>query len=173
MWFSLTLGTTPLNDKTLDRAMQQVFWIDPRDKGAFLVAVMRQLSGDDASMALEMNAEDMAAFDFELIPDLLDGLIPPFTCLWGPAAKAVVLPLTSDTIRPILDQLLPEGRFVHRVGAIQIQKAGELQLLVGDNFHRECVSSGPAIPEEFLQDLAHRGIIRSFKPDSAVRSRRP
>jgi hypothetical protein len=147
--------------------MQQVFWIDPRDKGAFLVAVMRQLSGDDASMKLEINAEDMAAFDFELIPGLLH-----LEVVGNPAAKAVIFPLTSDTIRPILDQLLPEGRFVHRVGAIQIQKAGELQLLVGDNFHRECVSSGPAIREEFLQDLARRGIIRSFKPDSVARSRR-
>jgi hypothetical protein len=147
--------------------MEQTFWIDPRDKGALLIAVMRELAGDDSSLALEAESDEMDALDLNSIAGSVYEMTPPFSHQWRPDARAVVLPLTVHTVKPIYTRLVSEGRFVRHIGAIQIQRGGEIQFLVGDNFHRECVSCGPGISEAFLDSLLQKGIIRSFKRNSS------
>lgn len=141
--------------------MKQTYFLDPRDKPGLLVALMRQLAGN-AHIALEGDREDMETMDFSVIPDAVEGLVAPFRHEWDKNGKFIVLPLTDDTIAPILEEVLPEGRIVHKVGAIQIEKDGDIQFLAGDNFHRESVSVGPAVPERLLRDLMASGVLWTY-----------
>jgi hypothetical protein len=70
--------------------------------------------------------------------------------------------LAQVTLKSVIRHLLQDGDFVHRIGAIQIQRNEEVQFVAGDNFHRECVSVGQAISDDFLHDLVTRGIIGSY-----------
>jgi hypothetical protein len=142
--------------------MKQLFWVDPRDNGALLVAVMRELASGDTTVAFEGDADAIESLSFPGVPDVARNLRPPFSREWGETSSFVILPLTPSTLKPIVSEILSEGKFLHRVGAIQIQVRGELQFLAGDNFHRECVSTGPLIGRDFLQNLVDRGIVRTF-----------
>jgi hypothetical protein len=136
--------------------MIQAFWLDPRDKPALLIILMKALAGD-AHIAFEGDLSDL---DFSQIADATASLHRE-----SPESETmVVLPLEIDTIKPILDQVLPEGRIVKKIVAIQIEKSGQVEFMAGDNFHRECVSVGPAVKQSLLQELVARGIIRSYEP---------
>ena len=141
--------------------MKQTYWLDPRDKPGLLIALMRLLAGN-SHIAFEGDPDDMAEMNFTSIPGVREGIVAPFKNEWGKNAKVIILPLENDTIPLILREVLPEGRIVHKVGAIQIEKDGEIQFLAGDNFQRECVSVGPAVPEEVLDKLVAVGILRAY-----------
>jgi hypothetical protein len=155
-------------------AVRQLFWVDPENKGALLVAAMRELASDDTTVAFEGNAESIESLNFPGVPDVKRNLCQPFTRQWGEVGKVyavVVLPLTTSTLEEIVSEILPEGKFEHRIGAIQIQVGGEVQFLVGDNFHRECVSTGPLFRRDFLQNLVDRGVARGFYTTEEQRAR--
>jgi len=114
------------------------------------------------TLLLKAIIEDMKEMNFSTIPGVSEGLVPPFKHEWDKNGKFIVIPLTAETIEPILKQVLPEGRIVHKVGAIHIEKNGEIQFLAGDNFHRECVSAGAAIREQLLKDLLTSGVLRAY-----------
>jgi len=142
--------------------MKKSYWLDPRDKPALLVALMHQLAGN-AHIVFEGDQEDMESLDFSPIRGIFEGLVTPFNNEWREDSKSLVLPLTNDTIRQILDVVLPEDRIIHNVGAIQIEKDGQVQFMAGDNFHNECVSVGPAVPEQLLKDLVASGILKAYQ----------
>jgi hypothetical protein len=141
--------------------MKRTYWLDPRDKPALLIALMRQLAGN-AHIAFEGDRKDMDNMNFSAIQSVVENLKTPFKHEWNANGAAVVLPLNNHTIGPILKQILPEGRFVHEIEAIQIEKDGQIEFIAGDNFHRECVSVGPAVPERLLHDLLDSGILRGY-----------
>ncbi|MBN1437539.1 MAG: hypothetical protein JW936_10740 [Sedimentisphaerales bacterium] len=142
--------------------MRQAYWLDPRDKPGLLMAVMRQLAGN-AHLALEGYEDDMAEMSFDQIQGVREGIVPPFRHEYDEKAKFVVLPLEADTMPLIMQEILPEGRIVHKVGAIQIEKNGAIEFLVGDNFDQECVSAGPGVPEQLLRDLVVSGVLRAYR----------
>jgi hypothetical protein len=141
--------------------MKQAFFLDTRDKPGLLIALMHALAGN-AHLALEGDRDRMSEMDFDKIPGAKEGIVSPFGSEWDENARFVVLPLESDSIPLILREILPKGRIVHDVGAIQIEKNGEIQFLAGDNFHRESVSVGPGVPEQLLKSLVASGILRAY-----------
>jgi hypothetical protein len=110
--------------------MKQTYFLDPRDKPGLLIALMRHLAGN-AHIALEGDQEDMVCMNFDAIPGAVESLVPPFEHQWDQNSRLIVLPLTNETIEPILVEVLPEGRIVHKVGPIQIEKDGDIQFLSG------------------------------------------
>jgi hypothetical protein len=80
----------------------------------------------------------------------------------APEARHVLdMPVTETTVKAITKSVAP--RVVRDVSALQIIQNDEVQFMAGDNFHRECVSVGPAVPESFLRALLAAGIIRGYK----------
>lgn len=145
--------------------MQKTYWINVRDKPAFLVSIMNELAGSDSQMLFE---GDLTECDFIGIgKSELSGEL--FVCNKG--ASFVVLPLINENIKPILNQVLPYGRVVHKIEHILIQKNGAIQLIVGDNFHNECVSVGPEVSLEFLSSLKESGIVRGMQTEAEVRAK--
>ncbi len=138
--------------------MQQTFWLDPRDKAALFIRVMNLLVGDNVHIMLEGEISPSE------LPDSLGQMLhAPLVPRQAPEAPYVLdMPLTEPTVQAITRSVAP--RVVRDVSAIQIVQNLEIQFMVGDNFHRECVSVGPAIPESFLRDLLSAGIIRGYKP---------
>jgi hypothetical protein len=59
--------------------------------------------------------------------------------------------------------LLPNGKCIHEISAIQIEKNGKIEFMAGDNFHRECVSVGELVSTEFLEEMISKGILRGYK----------
>ncbi|HIE00601.1 MAG TPA: hypothetical protein EYP59_09980 [Thiotrichaceae bacterium] len=100
--------------------MQQKFWINVREKPAFLVAMMRELAGSDSQIMFEGNLSKCNFSNIEQLP--ITGEI--HVC--DSASENIVLPLTKNNIKPILKQVLPEGRVVHKINHIQIQKRNEI-----------------------------------------------
>jgi hypothetical protein len=107
--------------------MKQLFWVDPRDNGALLVAVMRELASGDTTVAFEGDADAIESLSFPGVPDVARNLRPPFSREWGETSSFVILPLTPSTLKPIVSEILSEGKFLHRVGAIQIQATARLR----------------------------------------------
>ena len=141
--------------------MKRKYWLDPRDKPALLIALMRHLAGN-AHIAFEGDRKDMDKMNFGAIQGVVKNLKTPFKHEWDANGAAIVLPLNNHTINPILKEILPQGRIVHKIGAIQIEKDGQIEFIAGDNFHRECVSVGEDVPERLLQDLFDSGILRGY-----------
>lgn len=141
--------------------MNRTNMIDARDKPGFLIAMMKLFAGDDARLSLE---GDLSKCDFARLPSRRvepDGAFRRNTI--SPTQDYVIVPLTRETIRPILDQILPGGRCVHDIMHIEIEKAGELVVSACDNFHRECTAVSPSVPKAVLDDLIKHGVIRSHQ----------
>jgi len=140
------------------KSMERAFWLDPRDKPALLLRMMRELCGD-SRIALQ---GDLSSCDFSEVPGKIDGLVDPFRPEFG--SGGVVLPLFPMTVDQIKRQLFPGGRIVRDIGSIQIEKGGRVEFVAADHFHRECVSVGRAVPEAFLRELVEAGVLRGYKP---------
>jgi hypothetical protein len=142
--------------------MKRAFFLDTGDKPGLLVSLMRFFAGS-AHIALEGNQDDMSGMNFETIPGFKEGLVGPFDSEWSSDRnRFIVLPLETETIPLIMSEILPEGRVIHKVGAIQIEKNGEIQFLAGHHFYRECASVGPGAPEQLLKSLVASGILRAY-----------
>ncbi len=79
-----------------------------------------------------------------------------------PQQDFVVLPLEPENIRPILDVVLPDRRFMEDIIHIQIEKHGSLQFGAYDNFHPECVVCCAGIGQDLLDHLKQNGVLRSW-----------
>jgi hypothetical protein len=143
--------------------IKRAFWLDPRDKPGLLVAMMNALAGN-AHISLE---GDLTECDFSDFKSTIHTETEYIKRESEPKKEGpiIVLPLEPETIHPILQQVLPNGRIVHKIVAVQIEKKGKIEFLAGDNFHRECVSVGSGVPEELLQQLVRSGVLRGYKPN--------
>jgi hypothetical protein len=79
-----------------------------------------------------------------------------------PRADFVVRPLEEDTIRPTLDVVLPDRRFMNDIVHIQIEKNGRLEFGSYDNFHPECIVCFLGVSTDLLDKLRDNGVIRSW-----------
>jgi len=80
-----------------------------------------------------------------------------------PRQEFVVLPLEHDTIGPICEEVLPEGRIAHNICHVQIEKNGSLAFGAYDNFHPECIGVSGLVPRGLLEQLQSNGVLRSFR----------
>ena len=133
--------------------------INARDKPGLLVAFMKELAGN-ARVSFE---GDLTKCEFSSVPQLAhepDGALQRNTI--SPRLDYVILPLTPETIAPILGQVLPGGRCVHDIIHIQIERNGELAFSACDNFHPDCTWAWLA-SEPLLRKLRDRQVVRSFE----------
>jgi hypothetical protein len=139
---------------------QEKYWLVPRDKAALLIAMMKALAGN-AHISFEGNLSRC-----EFPPELHRSVEETATLRRGtiaPVQDFVVLPLEQETIRPILDTVLPDSRFMNDVIHVQIEKGGTLQFWAYDNFHPDCVGCGPDVPRQLLEQLRLSGVLRSYQ----------
>jgi hypothetical protein len=136
------------------------YWLIARDKPGLLIAMMRHLAGE-AHISFE---GDLSRCEF---PSSLDPSAVETPALQRstsyPKQDFVVLPLTPESVRPILDVVLPHDRYLEDIIHIQIERAGDLQFGSYDNFHHECiVGFPPAVTPKLLNQLQSTGILRSW-----------
>lgn len=138
---------------------REYYWIVPRDKPGLLVAMMRALAGD-AHVSFE---GDLSRCKFpeqlRLSGEETDVLRRNTT---SPRQDFVVVPLEADTIRPILDVVLPGRRYLVDIIHVQIEQHGDLQFGSYDNFHKDCIVCYSGIPTTLLDQLQASGVIRSW-----------
>jgi hypothetical protein len=140
------------------------FWLNARDKPGLLVALMKALAGD-ARIGF---CGGISPCDFSDIPES-----PESALFEGSQGDAIVLKLETGTIQPILAQVLPDARCVHSIVHIVIEKSGRPEVVIGDNFHNECISVGPGVPQTLLDDLVSNGVLRGYTPHSEIKKRYP
>src|SRR5688572_24912182 len=135
------------------------YWIVARDKPGLLIAMMRALAGN-ASISFEGDLS-RCAFPPGLTQthDETEALLRNTTI---PRQDFIVIPLEPQTVQPILDVVLPEGRFMKDIIHIQIEKNGRLEFGSYDNFHRECIVAFHSVSTELLGRLQQSGVIRSW-----------
>ena len=111
---------------------------------------------------------DLTQCDFSAIPEA------PGRDLFDEAEQdCIVLKLVPDTVQPILTQILPEARCVHTIEHIVIEKSNKVEVVIGDNFHNECISVGAGVPQELLDDLISNGVLRGYTLHSAIKEKYP
>ena len=135
------------------------YWPIARDKPGLLIAMMKFLAGD-AHISFEGNLS-RCQFPPELNPTLKETPALVRQTLF-PRQDFVVLPLEESTIRPILDVVFPNNRYLRDIAHIQIEKHGEQQFGSYDNFHDDCIVCFLGIPTSLLDDLQQKGVIRSW-----------
>jgi len=144
------------------RSMQAQYVVDVRQPAPFLRRVMRDLAGA-ARLSLEGNLGD-AAFPAEAIlsRDSLDILKRNTT---EPGLDFVVLrlePELVDAMFSLISRIGLREDIVH----VQIEKDGRLELAAYDNFHPQCVVTGPAIAARILAELQAAGVVRAYASTS-------
>jgi hypothetical protein len=138
---------------------QDRYWPVARDKPGFLIAMMKHLAGN-SHISFEGDLSK-CKFGSELSPSLEEMSALQRATAY-PRQDFVVLPLRTDTIRPILDVVLPEHRFMKEVIHIQIEKDGRLEFGAYDNFHPECIVCFLGVSVDLLNSLKAKRIIRSW-----------
>ena len=137
------------------------FWLEARDKPGLLIAMMQLLAGN-ARISFEGDLTDIDISGFELVSH--DETPALRRAAAGPPESFIVLPLETETIRPILDVILPKARIVHAVTHVQIEKDGLLEFGAYDNFHPECIVVGLAVLDTKLNELLTNGVLRAVHP---------
>lgn len=136
------------------------YWLVARDKPGLLIAMMRALAGD-ARVSFEGDLSRCAfppplQTSGEETPSLRRATLYP-------KEDFVVLALSPGSIRPILDVVLPNRRYLDDIIHIQIEKGGRLQFGCYDQFHHECiVGLAPGVSPDLLDKLQASGVLRSW-----------
>jgi hypothetical protein len=139
---------------------EKTHWLIARDKPGLLVAMMRALSGN-AHISFEGRLSECQLDEIPGSTDQETPILKRNTLV--PRQDFIIVPLEPNTLRPILDRVLPEGRVVHDVIHVQIEKNGKLEFGAYDNFHPECIEAGSGVPETVLKDLKSRGVLKSYE----------
>ncbi|MCD4728224.1 MAG: hypothetical protein K8R46_11210 [Pirellulales bacterium] len=148
--------------------MNERFWLVAHDKPGLLIAMMKELAGD-AWISFE---GDLSRCRLTRIPgatqsetDILKRITP------NPIQEFVVIPLETETMRLILDEVLPEGRVVHDIIHVQIEKSGKLAFGAYDNFHSDCIVCWPIVPVSLLDNLVDKGVLKTYELASCAETK--
>ena len=136
-------------------------WIDVRDKPGFLHRLMVELAGD-ARMSLEGDLSECHLHDEHILSREEVGVLRRNTS--SPRLDFVILKLEPDTVSLLYKQIVAAG-VTEAIIHVQIERNGSLQLGAYDNFHRDCVVTGPEVSPDILANMKASGVVRSF--DSA------
>jgi hypothetical protein len=126
-----------------------------RDKRKFLIAVMTQLAGD-AHLSLEGDLSVTKLFDLAEASGNETAILKRNTT-W-PVQDFVVLPLEADLIKRIVASI--GGTVPRAILHIQIEKRGQLELGLYDNFGPDTSFFGPRLTPEFFGRLESEGVLR-------------
>jgi hypothetical protein len=128
-----------------------------RDKREFLIAVMTALAGD-AHLSLEGDLGSTQVLHM-VGASVNETAILKRNTTW-PAQDFVVLPLETDIIKAIIASIggtVPRG-ILH----IQIEKSGQLELGLYDNFGPDTSFFGPRLTPELFGRLESKGVLRKM-----------
>jgi hypothetical protein len=78
-----------------------------------------------------------------------------------PRQDFVVLKLTPSVLALIFNQVMAAG-LTRDIWHVQIERGGALKLGAYDNFHKDCVVTGPGVSTDLLNELKSTGTIRDF-----------
>lgn len=138
---------------------QDCYWLVARDKPSLLTHMMRYLAGE-ARISFE---GDLSRCEFPaMLPRSIDEDSILTRQTLSPRQDFIILPLEHDTIRSILDVVLPDNRYMEDIIHIQIEKRGELQFGSYDQFHHDRIVCFLGVPTKFLDELKQPGILRSW-----------
>ncbi len=135
------------------------YWLVARDKPALLTHMMRFLAGD-AHISFEGGLSD-CRFPAWIPSQNEENTILPRNTL-APRQDFIILALEQDTVRPILDVVLPETRYKNDIVHIQIEQHGRRQFGCYDQFHPNCIVCYNGITPEFLEALKEKHILTSW-----------
>ena len=142
---------------------QHRHWLVARDKPGLLTHMMRFLAGD-ARVSFE---GDLSRCEFPptVTRSMEEDSILTRQTIW-PQQDFVILSLEPETVRPILDAVLPENRYKDDIIHIQIEKHRQLQFGSYDQFHHACIVAFGGVPTKFLDELVEKGALKSWtRPD--------
>lgn len=138
---------------------QDRYWLVARDKPGLLTHMMRSLAGD-ARVSFE---GDLSRCNFPTsIPRITEQQSVLQRQILSPESDFITLALEPDTVRPILDVVVPDKRYMDDIIHIQIEKHRELQFGSYDQFHHECIVCFLGVPTKFLDELLQKGILKSW-----------
>ena len=133
-------------------------WVSVRDKPGFLHRLMVELAGE-AKMSLEGDLSRCRFTDELVISRDEIGILKRGT-LW-PRQDFIVLRLVPQTIAPIFKEVMAAG-LKRAIIHVQIERGGVLELGAYDNFHPDCVGTGPGVGRALLDELKSKNVIRDF-----------
>jgi hypothetical protein len=140
------------------------FWLNVRDKPSLLHRLMIEFLG--GQMSLEGDLSKCKFAEDEVITHEEVGVLKRATLY--PRQDFFVLRLEPATIGPIFKQIMAAG-LSRAIIHVQIEHAGVLQLGAYDNFHAECVVTGPGVSEALLSELKSKSVLRDFAVAAAGR----
>jgi hypothetical protein len=134
-------------------------WPNVRDKPGFLHRLMVELAGD-ALISLEGDVSHCRFPDDLLVSrekqPVVTGTTPE------PVQELVVLRLALETVEPIFKQVMAAG-LKRAIKHVKIERNGVGELGAYDNFHSDCVVTGPGINPELLEEVTKSNILCDFK----------
>ena len=129
-----------------------------RDKPGFLHRLMEEFAGG-GRMLLEGDLSKCNFADDVVLARAEVSILKRNTRY--PRQDFVVLRLDPETIAPIFKQVMTAG-LSRAIIHVQIERADVLQLAAYDNFHPECVVTGPGVNAALLSELKSKGVLRDF-----------
>ena len=128
-------------------------------KAEFLRRLMFELAGH-AQMSLEGDLSRCRFADDVTVTSDETATLKRNTV--APRQDFLVLRLRPETCAPILKEIMAAGlksAIIH----VQIERDGVLELGAYDNFHDQCVVTGPGVSAVLLEELKSTRVLRDFK----------
>jgi hypothetical protein len=142
--------------------------LNVRDKPGFLRRMMVELAGN-AQMSVEGDLSRCRFNDDLIVTSAETAILKRNTTAPKQDFAVLRLRLTPETVGPIFKQVMAAG-LKRAIVHVQIERNGVLELGAYDNFHHECVVTGPSVSPELLTELKNTKVLRDFKV--AARKRR-
>jgi hypothetical protein len=129
------------------------------DKAGFLRRLMDELAGN-ARISLEGDLSHCRFADNLIVSRDETDILKRHT-MW-PLQDFVVLRLEPETVSSIFKQVMAAG-LKRAIIHVQIERNGMQEMGAYDNFHSECVITGPGVSAALLAELKSKNVIRDFK----------
>ena len=143
--------------------MKRIYSLRTKHRPELLFAIMHALAGEDAWISFEgrLSHTDLVKIEgisFEETEVLRRGT------LW-PLLDFLVLPLKPALLPTIEKAVVSKIAFSHGAGIVhvQIESGGEIAFAAYDEFHEECVTAFPAVPETLLAELVEKRVLYSYE----------
>ena len=143
----------------MSEIVQDRYWLVARDKPGLLIAMMKHLAGNSYISFEGDLSQSRFPQDLPLSSEETDVLRRQTS---RPIQDFAILPLTANTIQPILDVILPDNKYMISIDHIQIAKDGKLEFGAYDNFHHECIVCFLGVSTDLLNKLQANGVLRSW-----------